>query len=153
LRRGGVIGYNSASGAKQSLLPLQNEMRCELPTYGYQCTECKYEFSVFQNMKDDPIAVCPQCSGKVKRLLYPVGIVFKGSGWYINDSRAPEKTEKSEKSEKSEASEKSDKSDKSSTAEPVATTGTTPETSSATPAKESKPEAAAAPTTGSSPTK
>ena len=44
-------------------------------------------------MKDDPIAVCPSCSGAVKRLLYPVGIVFKGSGWYVNDSRKPEPSE------------------------------------------------------------
>jgi putative FmdB family regulatory protein len=64
-----------------------------LPTYGYQCNDCKHEFSVFQAMKDDPIAICPQCTGGVKRLLYPVGIVFKGSGWYINDSRKPEKAE------------------------------------------------------------
>ena len=44
-------------------------------------------------MKDDPIAICPDCEGSVKRLLYPVGIVFKGSGWYINDSRKPEAPE------------------------------------------------------------
>jgi hypothetical protein len=56
-------------------------------------------------MKDDPISVCPECGAKVKRLLYPVGIVFKGTGWYINDSRAPEKGEKSESAtaEKSES--------------------------------------------------
>lgn len=68
----------------------------ELPTYGYQCTQCQHEFQVFQSMKDEPIAVCPECNGKVKRLLYPVGVVFKGSGWYINDSRKPEKSEASE---------------------------------------------------------
>src|SRR5882724_7053467 len=69
---------------------------CEVnpvPTYGYQCTQCQHEFSVFQSMKDNPIADCPECEGAVKRLLYPVGIVFKGSGWYINDSRKPEKSE------------------------------------------------------------
>jgi predicted nucleic acid-binding Zn ribbon protein len=44
-------------------------------------------------MKDDPITDCPDCSGAVKRLLYPVGIVFKGSGWYINDSRKPDTSE------------------------------------------------------------
>lgn len=64
-----------------------------MPTYGYQCTQCGHEFQVFQKMSDDPIRVCPTCSGEVKRLLYPVGIVFKGSGWYVNDSRAPEKSE------------------------------------------------------------
>jgi predicted nucleic acid-binding Zn ribbon protein len=47
-------------------------------------------------MKDDPKTTCPECRGVIKRLLYPVGIVFKGSGWYINDSRKPEKTEGSE---------------------------------------------------------
>lgn len=47
-------------------------------------------------MKDDPIATCPECGGAVKRLLYPVGVVFKGSGWYINDSRKPDPAEKVE---------------------------------------------------------
>lgn len=61
-----------------------------MPTYGYQCTQCKHEFQVFQAMKDAPVSVCPECDGSVKRLLYPVGVVFKGSGWYINDSRKPE---------------------------------------------------------------
>lgn len=42
-------------------------------------------------MSDAPLAVCPECDGAVKRLLYPVGVVFKGSGWYITDSRKPEK--------------------------------------------------------------
>ncbi len=64
-----------------------------LPTYGYQCTQCKHEFSVFQSMKDDPVTAGPSCPGSVKRLLYPVGIVFKGSGWYINDSRKPDTSE------------------------------------------------------------
>ncbi len=64
-----------------------------MPTYGYQCTQCQHEFSVFQAMKDEPIQECPNCGGKVKRLLYPVGVVFKGSGWYINDSRKPDTSE------------------------------------------------------------
>ena len=102
-----------------------------MPTYGYQCKECKHEFSVFQNMKDDPIATCPDCRGSVKRLLYPVGVVFKGSGWYINDSRKPDKSETGEskpaeaKSEESKAdgaktSEKETKSDTKSEPAPVA---------------------------------
>jgi predicted nucleic acid-binding Zn ribbon protein len=44
-------------------------------------------------MRDDPLSVCPECQGSLTRLLYPVGIVFKGSGWYITDSRKPEKSE------------------------------------------------------------
>ncbi|HZP83333.1 MAG TPA: FmdB family zinc ribbon protein [Chthonomonadaceae bacterium] len=62
-----------------------------MPTYGYLCTECQHTFDVFQSMKEAPVANCPECSGAVKRLLYPVGVVFKGSGWYITDSRKPEK--------------------------------------------------------------
>lgn len=117
-----------------------------MPTYGYQCTECKHEFSVFQNMKDDPITACPQCGEKVKRLLYPVGIVFKGTGWYINDSRAPEKSEKTESPDKAESKEKT---------EPVvAAAGSTGETATAAPATDSKPAASPAPVSSSStPTK
>lgn len=50
-------------------------------------------------MKDDPIKICPNCQGAVKRLMYPVGIVFKGSGWYVNDSRPADKSEKADKAE------------------------------------------------------
>src|ERR1700721_564490 len=81
-----------------------------LPTYGYQCTQCQHEFSVFQNMKDEPVRICPECSSAVKRLMYPVGIVFKGSGWYINDSRKPDTSESDEKAAKSDKSDKTDKS-------------------------------------------
>lgn len=80
-----------------------------MPTYGYQCTECKHEFSVFQAMKDAPVEICPQCGSKVKRLLYPVGIVFKGSGWYVNDSRKPD-TSESAGSEKADGDKAGDKS-------------------------------------------
>src|SRR5580658_3495726 len=111
-----------------------------LPTYGYQCTQCQHEFSVFQNMKDDPIRVCPECTGAVKRLLYPVGIVFKGSGWYINDSRKPETSEsaektteaidKTDKADKPDGTSKADKSDKSDT--PSKTDKTSGDTASST---------------------
>ena len=74
-----------------------------LPTYGYQCTRCRHEFSVFQSMKDAPVATCPECSGDVKRLLYPVGVVFKGSGWHINDYRKPEKSADSDGAKTDEA--------------------------------------------------
>lgn len=47
-------------------------------------------------MKDDPVKICPVCQGTTKRLMYPVGIVFKGSGWYVNDSRPADKSEKAD---------------------------------------------------------
>ena len=65
-----------------------------MPTYGYKCEKCGHQFQVFQKMSDAPVSTCPECRGKVKRLLYPVGVVFKGSGWHITDYRKPEKSEK-----------------------------------------------------------
>ncbi len=91
-----------------------------MPTYGYQCTLCKHEFSAFQAMKDDPLTECPQCTGTIKRLLYPVGVVFKGSGWYINDSRKPEKAEGSAPSGDASKSESAPKSETASESKPAA---------------------------------
>jgi len=62
-----------------------------MPTYGYRCTKCEHTFEVFQSIKDDPISVCEKCGGKVKRLVFPVGIAFKGSGFHINDYCRPKK--------------------------------------------------------------
>mgnify|MGYP006291385093 CR=1 FL=1 len=57
-----------------------------MPTYDYQCTECGHRFELFQSMKDDPIEECEKCGGKVKRLIGAgAGIIFKGSGFYVND--------------------------------------------------------------------
>lgn len=63
-----------------------------MPTYGYKCTKCEHEFEVFQKITDEPIQDCPKCEGRVKKLLFPVGIVFKGSGFHINDYKKPDKT-------------------------------------------------------------
>ncbi len=76
-----------------------------MPTYVYECKACKHQFETFQKMTDDPIKVCPECSGEVARVLFPPGIVFKGSGFHINDypsSGAPTMANP-EKSESSEA--------------------------------------------------
>lgn len=59
-----------------------------MPTYVYACDSCGKQFEQFQSFKDEPLTVC-LCgqAGKVRRVIQPAGIVFKGSGWYINDSR------------------------------------------------------------------
>lgn len=59
-----------------------------MPTYVYACDECGQQFEHFQSFKDAPLDTCI-CGrqGNVRRVFQPVGIVFKGSGWYINDSR------------------------------------------------------------------
>jgi putative FmdB family regulatory protein len=59
-----------------------------MPTYDYKCESCGHRFDAWQKITDDPIAECPVCGGPVHRILYPVGVLFKGSGFYINDSRA-----------------------------------------------------------------
>jgi putative FmdB family regulatory protein len=58
-----------------------------MPTYEYACTACTHRFEVVQKFSDAPITECPQCSGAVRKVYFAAGVVFKGSGWYINDSR------------------------------------------------------------------
>lgn len=66
-----------------------------MPTYVYRCDSCQHQFELFQRMSDDPIDTCPECQAKVRRVIHPVGVVFKGSGWYINDSRSKNGTDTS----------------------------------------------------------
>ena len=65
-----------------------------MPTYSYRCTACSHQFDIVQKFSDDPLTECPECGSPVRKVFQPVGIVFKGSGWYINDSRKPESTAK-----------------------------------------------------------
>ena len=102
-----------------------------MPTYTYRCSACEHQFEQFQRMTDEPLTECPVCGEPVKRVIHPVGVVFKGSGWYITDSRKPAPSEngagaaekktaakadgtagadKNGKSEKTESAAKTDKS-------------------------------------------
>ncbi|MDQ6721793.1 MAG: FmdB family transcriptional regulator [Candidatus Dormibacteraeota bacterium] len=56
-----------------------------MPTYGYRCGSCGHEFEIRQRMTDEPLKTCPKCKGKLAKMLYPVGISFKGSGFYTTD--------------------------------------------------------------------
>jgi putative FmdB family regulatory protein len=58
-----------------------------MPTYVYACDSCGTQFERFQSFKDEPLRTCPSCASAVRRVFQPVGIVFKGSGWYVTDSR------------------------------------------------------------------
>ena len=64
-----------------------------MPTYQYQCADCRDSFEQFQKFSEDPLTECPACSGSVHRVIQNVGIVFKGSGWYITDSRKSSKSD------------------------------------------------------------
>jgi putative FmdB family regulatory protein len=68
-----------------------------VPTYQYACTECGHAFEQFQSFSDDALTECPECSGRLRKLYNAVGVVFKGSGFYRTDSRAPEKAESGSK--------------------------------------------------------
>jgi putative FmdB family regulatory protein len=59
-----------------------------VPTYQYACTECEHSFEQFQSFSDDALTVCPQCQGRLRKVFNAVGVVFKGSGFYRNDSRS-----------------------------------------------------------------
>jgi putative FmdB family regulatory protein len=59
-----------------------------VPTYQYACTECGDKLEVVQRFSDDPLTVCAACGGKLRKVFSPVGIVFKGSGFYRTDSRS-----------------------------------------------------------------
>jgi putative FmdB family regulatory protein len=58
-----------------------------VPTYEYACTSCGEQLEVVQKFTDDPLTVCPSCGSKLRKVFSPVGIVFKGSGFYRTDSR------------------------------------------------------------------
>jgi putative FmdB family regulatory protein len=58
-----------------------------MPTYTYKCTENGHQFEVRQRMADAPLSECPVCEGPVRRVVGSVGVVFKGSGFYVTDNR------------------------------------------------------------------
>lgn len=80
-----------------------------MPTYDYKCLDCGIKFEEFQKMTDDPLTVCPNCGGHIKRLIGAgAGPIFKGSGFYQTDyknnsSSSSGKTESKPKENKSAA--------------------------------------------------
>jgi putative FmdB family regulatory protein len=64
-----------------------------MPTYEYECRECSYTFETFQSINDAPIKTCPLCGGEVRRLIGGgSGIIFKGPGFYVTDSKKTRST-------------------------------------------------------------
>lgn len=76
--------------------------------YDYRCEKCGV-FEVEQSIKDEPLKSCPKCHGIVKRLISSSGIVFKGSGFYITDSRKDKSSEGTKPAEKPKVEKKSEK--------------------------------------------
>ena len=90
-----------------------------MPTYQYACTECGEQLEVVQKFSDNPLTVCPACEGRLRKVFSPVGIVFKGSGFYRTDSRSGDGSAPKEKagdSSSSSADAKTDSGSKSDSA-------------------------------------
>ncbi len=110
-----------------------------MPIYAYKCKENGHEFEKKQRFSDPPVKVCPECGGEVRKLINSVGVVFKGSGFYVTDNRgknsaspssgaskedaggekSAERGGEGAKSEKSAEKPKSDSSSKKESAEPA----------------------------------
>ena len=58
-----------------------------MPTYQYACADCGHDLEAVQSFSDDPLTVCPECGGTLRKVFGNVGVVFKGSGFYRTDSR------------------------------------------------------------------
>ena len=67
-----------------------------MPTYDYECGSCRNKFELRCGFHEDPAVSCPECQGEARRLFAPVPIIFKGSGFYTTDHRAPMPTGNSE---------------------------------------------------------
>jgi putative FmdB family regulatory protein len=59
-----------------------------MPTYEYECIECKNRFEVFHSMSDEPVKECEKCGKPVRKVFNSAGVIFKGSGFYVNDYKS-----------------------------------------------------------------
>ena len=85
-----------------------------MPTYQYACTECGHAFDQFQSFSDDALTECPECRGRLRKVFNAVGVVFKGSGFYRNDSRDKKSSTLSSESKSESKSDSTSDSGKSS---------------------------------------
>jgi putative FmdB family regulatory protein len=85
-----------------------------MPIYGYRCSQCDHELEVHQSMSDEPLRVCPECGGVLRKMLYPVGVQFKGKGFYTTDyKRAGSSASKSDGNGSGDSSKESKESKES----------------------------------------
>lgn len=78
-----------------------------MPVYAYGCKDCGHAFDIRQSFSDDALTACPECGGQLRKKFNTVGVVFKGSGFYRNDSRSDAKSSGSNASDSSASPEKS----------------------------------------------
>ena len=68
-----------------------------MPIYEYECSLCHFHFERRQRFDEEPVAICPKCQEKARRVLHSIPVIFKGSGFYITDNRKGGTVEKAEK--------------------------------------------------------
>jgi len=71
-----------------------------VPIYEYECGLCHFHFERKQGFDEEPVAMCPKCQGKARRVLHSVPVIFKGSGFYTTDNRKDDATESAKGGEK-----------------------------------------------------
>jgi len=59
-----------------------------MPNYEYECEACHYRFEKKQGFHDKPLAECPKCGGRLRRVIHPAPVIFKGSGFYVTENRS-----------------------------------------------------------------
>lgn len=101
-----------------------------MPTYQYRCTECSHAFEQFQSFTEDALTACPECGGRLRKVFNAVGVVFKGSGFYRNDSRASGGNGQGSAGTESSGSESGSAEGSSSGSDETTTTSSTASTSS-----------------------
>lgn len=80
-----------------------------MPTYEYKCNKCRHRFELRQKITENPIRICPNCRGKLQKIFYPAGIIFKGDGFYITESRKEKEKREKKTQEKGKEIEKEEK--------------------------------------------
>lgn len=95
-----------------------------MPTYGYECKSCRRSLEVVHGINDPAPTTCEHCGGELRRVFYPPGVVFKGTGFYSTDGRFGRTTDKRETFKKEEAGKDAGKSEAAPAKSEAATSST-----------------------------
>lgn len=101
-----------------------------MPTYEYACRQCGEHLEVVQSFKDDPLTVCPNCDGELRKVFSAAGIIFKGSGWHVKDYAASSSSPSTTKATGSDSPSSASSSESSSSSDSSTTSSSTTESSS-----------------------
>ena len=115
-----------------------------MPTYQYACTECGEQLEAVQSFSDPALTECPACSGRLRKVFSSVGVVFKGTGFYRNDSRSGAATGDKSNGDRSKDASGTESATKSEPAAASSDSSSSSSTPASTSASSSTPKAAAA---------